>query len=431
MLRFTSRAIERAIRGRPTLTATDAAANLSLVRFASAIGCQYHHGHGGEDPRSYSVAVGLFGMLGLAYASRREGFADGIVGHDTAQADDDNVTESKSFHLLDLETRKRTFFKYEKRIRTLSTPEKIFEYFSSIEVEGTKSMSQLDLLSALVAVYPPEGSTIERAGALLGERIPTRQTEVGDLMAFIDMDGDNNISYAEYMLVMTLMSIPLQDAELIFDIVDVDDNGVVDYDEFMTIIDQIQSQTPQAKKNRGGMRTGLNVGDLTKPVGILARFFGDNGKKKLSLAEFKSFLRDLHEKMIMLEFAHYDYQSNGEVSEMDPTLGNHQFTLKDFQDFHSLISRLQALSTALRFFSSTQGYVGRKEFKTVVRKVAGCDLSDVLVNIVFYMFGESEGKLNCNAFVDTFSRRRTAQFLERSGGPMKKSLIQCLHNCLA
>lgn len=76
--------------------------------------------------------------------------------------------EQEGFHLLDLETRKRTFFKYEKRIRSLSTPEKIFEYFASIEDDGVKSMSHQDLLRALTAVYPPEDSSQERAGALLG-----------------------------------------------------------------------------------------------------------------------------------------------------------------------------------------------------------------------------------------------------------------------
>lgn len=61
---------------------------------------------------------------------------------------------------------------------------------------------------------------------------------------------------------MTLMSIPVEDAQLVFEIVDVDDNGVVDYNEFMTIINQIQRQTPQGKKDRGGMRTGLKVVDM-------------------------------------------------------------------------------------------------------------------------------------------------------------------------
>lgn len=86
------------------------------------------------------------------------------------EEEEEEYGEVNGFHLLDLETRKRTFFKYEKRVRSLSTPEKIFEYFASIEDDGIKSMSHQDLLRALTAVYPPQGSTLERAGALLGEK---------------------------------------------------------------------------------------------------------------------------------------------------------------------------------------------------------------------------------------------------------------------
>lgn len=37
----------------------------------------------------------------------------------------------QSWQLLPLSTRQRTFFKYEKRIRDLSGPDKIFEYFAT------------------------------------------------------------------------------------------------------------------------------------------------------------------------------------------------------------------------------------------------------------------------------------------------------------
>lgn len=91
------------------------------------------------------------------------------------------------------------------------------------------------------------------------DKAPGSQAQA--IFSLFDTDGDNQISYSEFILLMTLMSIPVQDAELIFDIVDLDDNGVVDYTEFMTVILQIQNQTPQTKKNLGGIRTGLNVGD--------------------------------------------------------------------------------------------------------------------------------------------------------------------------
>ena len=41
------------------------------------------------------------------------------------------VDTAQSWQLLPLSTRQRTFFKYEKRIRDLSGPDKIFEYFAT------------------------------------------------------------------------------------------------------------------------------------------------------------------------------------------------------------------------------------------------------------------------------------------------------------
>ncbi len=44
------------------------------------------------------------------------------------------LTEEKQegWHLLDLNSRRKVFFKYEKRIRDLSPPDKVFDYFASI-----------------------------------------------------------------------------------------------------------------------------------------------------------------------------------------------------------------------------------------------------------------------------------------------------------
>lgn len=129
----------------------------------------------------------------------------------------------QGFSFLSLETRKRMFFKYEKRIRTLSTPEKVFEYFSSVEQDGIKYMTAVDMLRALVPVYPPEGSMMERGGALLGEKAPEKEHMT--FFHVFDMDGDNLISFDEFLMVLTLLSIPLKHIEIVFDAVDLNNNG--------------------------------------------------------------------------------------------------------------------------------------------------------------------------------------------------------------
>jgi hypothetical protein len=80
-----------------------------------------------------------------------------------------NLVLQGNSKLLPLSMRQRIFFKYEKRIRDLSSLEKIYEYFATHEHNGTKVMTSQDVVRALVPTYPPVGSNVERAGFLDGE----------------------------------------------------------------------------------------------------------------------------------------------------------------------------------------------------------------------------------------------------------------------
>lgn len=180
---------------------------------------------------------------------------------ETEEAPKWSLKNWQEFSFFSLERRKKIFFKYEKRIRNLSTPEKIFDYFSSLEEDEVRYMTSADLLRALVPVYPPEGSPIERGGALLGEKVPCEETV--KFFQLFDLDGDNLISFHEYLMVLILLSIPLRDIEVIFDVVDLDDNGVIDRDEFQRLMDKIKLKSRQAQKSCGGKRTGLRTGELS------------------------------------------------------------------------------------------------------------------------------------------------------------------------
>ncbi|RYR09412.1 calcium uptake protein, mitochondrial isoform X2 [Arachis hypogaea] len=68
--------------------------------------------------------------------------------------------------------RRRVFFNYEKRIRLQSPPEKVFEYFASIKIaNGKVYMTPVDLMRAVVPVFPPSESNRVREGFLRGEQV--------------------------------------------------------------------------------------------------------------------------------------------------------------------------------------------------------------------------------------------------------------------
>ena len=58
---------------------------------------------------------------------------------------------SQGWNLLSDGMRRRTFFKYEKRVRDLSPPDKVFEYFASEEREGGARWAPLKLPPLLQA----------------------------------------------------------------------------------------------------------------------------------------------------------------------------------------------------------------------------------------------------------------------------------------
>ncbi|KAB2016859.1 hypothetical protein ES319_D08G121700v1, partial [Gossypium barbadense] len=67
--------------------------------------------------------------------------------------------------------RRKVFFNYEKQLKLQSLPEKVFEYFASFQTpEGELFMILVDLMRAVVLVFPPSDSHLVRYGYLTGER---------------------------------------------------------------------------------------------------------------------------------------------------------------------------------------------------------------------------------------------------------------------
>jgi len=107
--------------------------------------------------------------------------------------------EEKGRFLFADSFRRRVFFNYEKRIRLLSPPEKIFEYFASVRnPEGEVYMLPGDLMRAVVPVFPPSESTIVREGRLRGERSPGElHCAPSEFFMLLDTNSDGLISFAE------------------------------------------------------------------------------------------------------------------------------------------------------------------------------------------------------------------------------------------
>ncbi|KXZ48149.1 hypothetical protein GPECTOR_30g245 [Gonium pectorale] len=360
--------------------------------------------------------------------------------------------------MLPLGTRQRIFFKYEKRVRDKSTLDKVFEYFSSIEKDKLKFLSPVDLLRAVVPTYPPSESSIDRSGSLDGERADGRPQPFWSkaqttFFKQFDVDGDGLISYPEFLLVLTLLSIHERDVKIIFDVVDLDSNGYIDVEEFKGVMDLLQAMA-NVHAAKVGRSSKLSIDTRS---GMLVSFFGHDGRKKLFLPQFQAFLTKLHEELVKLEFAHYDNLGRGsmapvdfahslvatadvrhidrlldKVDSMPPELLRKRVTFDDFLKVHHMQRKLHTLTVALDFFHQVDRPVCKAEFTKLLKKLMDITLAPHVVDIIFDIFADERGALDTTAFLEVMQRREIMWArrvsLSRSRGAWWEELVQRAHD---
>ncbi|EIE18603.1 hypothetical protein COCSUDRAFT_20509, partial [Coccomyxa subellipsoidea C-169] len=310
--------------------------------------------------------------------------------------------------------RRKVFFKYEKRIRDLSPPDKVFDYFASITgADGNRYMTPADLLHSLVAVYPAEGSSAERSGALQGDR------RAHDFFKQFDTDGDGYISFTEYLMIVTFLAIPLEARfllwaalNIIFSMFDDDDSGAISLQEFRRVTTALRLRLRRVSHLQ---RTGLQTDTGDETQGLLVTFFGKKGQDQLDLKHFAAFCTELHAELVRLEFLHYDIKGQGYISgtSFAHSLVSHcnmrnvdhflsridnlpdkikalKVTWAEFQQFAQLRQNVHKLAVALDFFYSTTDRIGRADFQRAVAKILGDTLAEDLVDVIFAIYDPKE-----------------------------------------
>ncbi|PKA48865.1 hypothetical protein AXF42_Ash016381 [Apostasia shenzhenica] len=331
--------------------------------------------------------------------------------------------------------RRRVFFKYEKRLRLGSPPEKIFEYFASFQSgEGEMYMLPADLMRAMVPVFPSSESSVVREGCLRGERKPSLlHCSPSPLFQLFDTNNDGLISFPEYIFFITLLSIPDTCFSVAFKMIDIDNNGEIDMEEFKKVMALMRSYNRQGACHRNGLRIGLKVNESVENAGLVEYFFGKDGNERLQHDKFVQFLRDLHDEILRLEFDHYDVKSEGTICAMDFALSlvasadlNHidkfldrvdelgknlylkdlRITFEEFMSFADLRKRLHQLSFAIFSYGKVNGLLTKEDFKRAALHVCGVNLSDNVIDIVFHVFDTNhDGSLSSEEFLRAMHKR--------------------------
>ncbi|XP_076919194.1 calcium uptake protein, mitochondrial-like [Bidens hawaiensis] len=339
-----------------------------------------------------------------------------------------------SFFIRDA-LRRRIFFNYEKRLRSLSPPEKVFEYFASHKnSEGETLMTPGDLMRAIVPVFPPSESNIVREGSLRGERLPGElHCAPSQFFMLFDVNNDGLISFKEYIFFVTVLGIPESSFSVAFKMFDVDNDGEIDREEFKKVMALMRSHNRQGAFQKRGLRTGLKVGGHVENGGLVHYFFGEDGNDRLQHDKFVQFLRDLHHEMVWLEFSHYDFKSSGtipakdfmlsmvasgdirhmnklldRVDELDkePHLKDMRITFEEFKNFAELRRKLQPFSLALFSYGKVNGFLTRNDFQRAASHVCGISLSNNVIELIFNLFdANQDGHLCSDEFLRVMHRR--------------------------
>lgn len=186
--------------------------------------------------------------------------------------------------------------RYENRIRSLSTPEKVFGYFASVSKKGHTYMNVDDFLDAItpydsvsrnVALNSKENKGVDPK--LKKESAESTRSEVSGEIAEIfklaDTDGDGLISFSEYLFFITLLSIPEKQFKIAFQMFDLDGNGSVDLNEFRQVVSMMAARTVHGQAQRT-----KSLRDMQKRQKY-PQFFGDDGKGRLTLDQFSTYIK--------------------------------------------------------------------------------------------------------------------------------------------
>jgi Ca2+-binding EF-hand superfamily protein len=309
---------------------------------------------------------------------------------------------------------------YESRIRDFSSPEKVFSVFASVSKDGHNYMTVDDFIRALI---PHEHSALHpRPGTGSGRR-QRASKHLPAAFQIADQDQDGLISFEEYLFFVTLLSIPEQSFKVAFRMLDVNDDGQVDQNEFMKLISFLRVASPHVQQTRS-QSSGIAQGWLT-------HYFGAEHASKLTLEAFSKFLQQLKSDVLRLEFNLYDPQELGYISQRDfgmlilsyarsKNLQGYMnraskleptplklFTFEQFQNFNMLLEHLPEVETAMQLYQLNGRPFKKQDLSHLSKIVCGTNLNQQVIDTIMNIFDtNNDGTLDLDEFVTVLKRRK-------------------------
>jgi Ca2+-binding EF-hand superfamily protein len=210
---------------------------------------------------------------------------------------------------------------------------------------------------------------------------------------------------------------------------DLNGDGDVDAEEFEVVTNLMKSQSNFGAKHRDHGNTGSSYKGINS--GLITYFFGENKEGNLTVDKFLEFQRQLQNEILRLEFNRKSSGSNTIPEKAFAELliayagfpdkkkskmirrvrrtfkdSDRGVTLEDYLNFYQVLNNINDIDTALQFYHIAGAPIERSTMKHVAHTVAGVDLSEHIVDVVFVLFdNDGDGKLSNKEFVSVMKQR--------------------------
>ncbi|KAG2778683.1 hypothetical protein Pcac1_g10880 [Phytophthora cactorum] len=365
----------------------------------------------------------------------------------------------------------RTVGSYENRLRKFSSPERVFEYFSSVELDKEYYMTRDDLARAVTPYTYRHGAPIasknpkfnakasgdkipkdvadeylRRVQKLLIDNSSVSKKDVEELLAFRE---EQHVDFETH--IKTLKTLQVTNAEFdqfvvmhggprrsktFFDMVDADGDGLINYAEYMffrTLLAIPERQFELAFKmfdtddngelDHREFKQIMELMRLRTPAGRQDRSLHDedfslttdyfeqydvDGDRTLSPREFGMFL-----------VSHVDQRHIEQwVERVDKLqhLSGH-ITEQEFMDFNVFLEHLDELKVAMDLVMQAHG-VNKEQFQRATRAAVRASkntkpVTPLQIDILFALFDlDGDGHLSTKEFIEVMQTRKDSGFTE-------------------
>ncbi|KAG5881910.1 hypothetical protein JTB14_007107 [Gonioctena quinquepunctata] len=325
------------------------------------------------------------------------------------------------------------------KVVKLTSREKRFIRFASVEYNGQLYMTPQDFLESVVEAEPRPRMKRKILTQKELEKIKeaTPPLSQGSPRLFRSLREKGIISYTEYLFLLSVLTKPQSGFRIAFNMFDTDGNQRVDKNEFL-VMEKIFSHAWKGKRGMSNEEAehmipiqeqyvddeqGLqrrHVVDTT----LIVHFFGLKGNSDLNFDSFKKFMLHLQTEVLELEFnefskglmtisevdfakilLRYTYLDTDEydmyldrlLDRMKDTKG---ITFEEFHMFCQFLNNLEDFSIAMRMYTLADHPISKDEFLRAVKICTGTNLSQHLVHIVFAIFDDDgDGLLSYREFI--------------------------------